>query len=110
MRATAVVISASLWQEPLTTVIIEALSNGRPVIGTALGGTPYLIGDAGWVVEPTATAMAEALPKAAREAAALAPLARTRYEQTFTPEIVIAQLINIYRQTAAGSLPAGPPS
>ncbi len=101
MRAAAVVISASMWQEPLTTVIIEALSNGRPVIGTALGGTPYLIGDAGWVVEPTAAAMAEALPRASAEAPTLAPKARQRYEQTFTPEIVIAQLIAIYEQTAS---------
>ena len=44
MRATAVVISPSIWHDVLPTVIIEALANGRPVLGTALGGIPYLIG------------------------------------------------------------------
>ena len=49
-------IAASTWHDVLPTVIIEALAAGRPVLGTALGGIPYLVGAddpagaAGWVV------------------------------------------------------------
>ncbi|MGW3893974.1 glycosyltransferase [Micromonospora profundi] len=44
VEASAVVIAASMWHDVLPTVIIEALSSGRPVLGTALGGIPYLVG------------------------------------------------------------------
>src|SRR5215468_5152081 len=35
MRDAAVVIAASTWDDVLPTVVIEALANGRPVLGTA---------------------------------------------------------------------------
>ena len=38
------VVAASIWHDVLPTVIIEALASGRPVLGTALGGIPYLVG------------------------------------------------------------------
>ncbi len=109
MRETAVVISPSTWYEPLTTVIIEALAAGRPVLGTALGGTPYLIGigtpePAGWVVPAEVGALSEALPSARTGAAALAPAARNRYLTTFTPDIVLGELIAIYEKTIAGGV------
>ena len=44
LEASAVVIAASTWHDVLPTVIIEALASGRPVLGTALGGIPYLVG------------------------------------------------------------------
>jgi glycosyltransferase involved in cell wall biosynthesis len=106
MRDTAVVITPSTWHEVLSTVIIEALSMGRPVLGTALGGTPWLVGagtaePCGWVVEPTVDALAAALPTARDGAAAPAAAARRRYETTFTPDVVLKELVAIYEQTAA---------
>ncbi|HEX8629559.1 MAG TPA: glycosyltransferase, partial [Catenuloplanes sp.] len=74
MAASAVVVVASTWHDVLPTVGLEALAAGRPVLGTDLGGIPYLIGAeepataAGWVVAPEAAALAAALP-AAREQA-----------------------------------------
>ncbi|GAB3151674.1 glycosyltransferase family 4 protein [Micromonospora sonneratiae] len=97
-----VVIAASTWHDVLPTVVIEALSSGRPVLGTALGGIPYLVGmddpagAAGWVVPADPAAMAAALPVARAGAAALAPLARSRYERTFHPNVVTQQLLDIY--------------
>ncbi|MER7267351.1 glycosyltransferase family 4 protein [Micromonospora carbonacea] len=44
IEASAVIIAASTWHDVLPTVIIEALASGRPVLGTALGGIPYLVG------------------------------------------------------------------
>lgn len=44
LRATAVVLVTPTWHDVLPTVVIEALAAGRPVLGTALGGIPYLVG------------------------------------------------------------------
>ncbi|MFD0972759.1 glycosyltransferase family 4 protein, partial [Plantactinospora endophytica] len=60
LRATAVVLAVPTWHDVLPTVVIEALAAGRPVLGTALGGIPYLVGAddpagaAGWLVRPDA--------------------------------------------------------
>jgi glycosyltransferase involved in cell wall biosynthesis len=96
MRQSALVTVPSAWFEPLSTVIIEALANGRPVLGTSLGGSPYLIDSAGWVVQPTADALTAALPIAVKEAAALSPVARSRYLGNFHPDVVTRRLIDIY--------------
>ncbi|NUR73961.1 MAG: glycosyltransferase family 4 protein [Hamadaea sp.] len=104
MRAAALVTVPSTWFEPLSTVIIEALANGRPVLGTAMGGSPFLIDSAGWVVAPNADALAEALPLAVKEAASLAAVARERYLSTFHPDVVTSRLIEIY-SSVVGSRP-----
>jgi glycosyltransferase involved in cell wall biosynthesis len=103
LRATAVVVAASTWHDVLPTVVIEALAAGRPVLGTALGGIPYLLGvddpagAAGWVVPADAVALAAALPVARDGSGALAPLARARYERMFHPDVVTQQLLDVYR-------------
>ncbi|HEY8534527.1 MAG TPA: glycosyltransferase family 4 protein [Micromonospora sp.] len=102
LRATAVVVVASTWHDVLPTVVIEALAHGRPVLGTALGGIPYVIGvddpagAAGWAVPPEVDAFAAALPVARDHAAALSGPARARYERLFHPDVVTKQLIAIY--------------
>jgi len=99
LRASAALIVPSLWHDVLPTVILEALANARPVLGTSLGGIPYLVGDAGWVVPPTEAGLAEALPRARASAASLAGTARSRYESTFHPDVVTEQLLTAYRST-----------
>lgn len=107
LRDSAVVIAASTWHDVLPTVVIEALAAGRPVLGTALGGIPYLIGmddpatAAGWVVPPEPAAMAAALPVAASGAEALAGAARSRYVRTFHPDTVTKRLLDIYATLAS---------
>ncbi|MEH1012741.1 glycosyltransferase [Micromonospora sp. CPCC 206060] len=102
LDASSVVLATSTWHDVLPTVIIEALASGRPVLGTALGGIPYLVGvddpagPAGWVVPAEPAALAAALPTARSGAAALAGAARARYERTFHPDVVTRQLIAIY--------------
>ncbi|WDZ85912.1 glycosyltransferase family 4 protein [Micromonospora cathayae] len=102
MAASAVVIAASLWHDVLPTVVIEAMASGRPVLGTDLGGIPYLVGmddpagPVGWVVPADPAAMAAALPTAAAGAAALSAPARLRYERTFHPDVVTKRLIDVY--------------
>jgi glycosyltransferase involved in cell wall biosynthesis len=100
VAATAVVLAPSLWLDVLPTVILEALAAGRPVLGTALGGIPSLIGPAGWVVEPTVEAFAAALPRARAEAPRLAPVARDRYLTNYRPDVVTAALLSLYASLA----------
>lgn len=98
-RAAAVVVACSTWDDVLPTVVIEALAAGRPVLGTALGGIPYLVGDAGWTVPASVDALAAALPVARDGAAELAAPARARYLDTFTPEQVTKRLLDVYATT-----------
>ncbi|MGR6322730.1 glycosyltransferase [Micromonospora soli] len=58
IEASSVVLATSTWHDVLPTVIIEALASGRPVLGTALGGIPYLVG-ADTPREPAGTGPAE---------------------------------------------------
>lgn len=100
IHQSAVVVAVPTWHDVLPTVVIEALAAGRPVLGTELGGIPYLVGEgaAGWLVPPDADALASALPTARAEAATLAAAARSRYEKTFHPDVVTRQLLDVYRR------------
>ncbi|MFF5082021.1 glycosyltransferase family 4 protein [Actinoplanes sp. NPDC000266] len=102
-RASAVVIATPTWNDVLPTVILEALSAGRPVLGTEVGGIPYLVGDTGWVVPPEPEAIAAALPLARDEAPARAKAARERYLNHFHPNVLTARLLEIYAGLSANS-------
>jgi glycosyltransferase involved in cell wall biosynthesis len=111
MRAAAVFLAPSIWHDVLPTVIIEALANGRPVLGTDLGGIPYLVDaasatPAGWVVPATVDAFAAALPVARDQAASLIGAARQRYLSTFHPDVVLTRLLEVYAAVAKTTPPA----
>jgi glycosyltransferase involved in cell wall biosynthesis len=103
-REAAVVVAVPTWDDVLPTVILEAMAAARPVVGTAVGGIPYLLGEgppAGWLVPPDAGALAAALPVARSEAAAVAPAARDRYLRAFHPDVLTRRLIEIYTDLTA---------
>lgn len=51
--------------EPLGIAVMEAMAAGTPVVATAVGGIPEVVGDAGLLVEPgNDTALADALVRA----------------------------------------------
>ena len=104
VRSCAVVVVPSRWPEVLPTIALEALAAGRPVLGTAVGGIPDAIGDAGWVVPPTVDALSAALPRALAEAPSLVATARDRYLAHYHPTVVTAQLLAAY-----ASLPSPSP-
>ncbi|MBU2663476.1 glycosyltransferase family 4 protein [Actinoplanes bogorensis] len=100
----AVVVAVPTWNDVLPTVILEAMSSGRPVLGTDVGGIPYLVGDdAGWVVPPQPEALAAALPIARDQAVARASSARARYLSRFHPRVLTPRLIEIYTSLTANS-------
>jgi glycosyltransferase involved in cell wall biosynthesis len=59
------------------------------------------------LVEPDPSALAAALPTAAKEAPALYALARARYESTFHPDVVTKQLLAVYEGLTARAANAG---
>jgi glycosyltransferase involved in cell wall biosynthesis len=107
LRDCALLVVPSVWHDVLPTVILEALAHGRGVVGTALGGIPYLIGAAGQAVPPEPGALAAALPAALSDAVRLGELGRERWRTTFHPDVVLAQLLDVYRSTAGGARGAG---
>jgi glycosyltransferase involved in cell wall biosynthesis len=111
ITAAACVVVPSTWHDVLPTIVLEALAAGRPVLGTTMGGIPYLVGAddpagtddsagaaAGWVVEPRTDAFAAGLKLAYAGAAGLAAVARRRYEQSFAPAVLVPRLIDIYAE------------
>lgn len=49
-----VIVAPSLWYEPLPRSVVDALSFGKPVVGSNRGGTPEAMGTPprGWVYDP----------------------------------------------------------
>jgi glycosyltransferase involved in cell wall biosynthesis len=108
IAAAACVVVPSICHDVLPTIVLEALAAGRPVLGTNLGGIPYLVGAggaagsdgaAGWVVEPRADAFAAGLKLAYAGAAGRAAAARLRYAECFAPPVLTQRLIEIYART-----------
>ncbi len=98
MRASAVTVVPSVWDEVCPMVAVESLANARPLLASDRGGLPYLVGDdGGWLAAPNVDALATALATAAagtgpeRSAAA-----RRRYDTMFAPEVIIGQLLAVY--------------
>ncbi|WP_305787315.1 glycosyltransferase family 4 protein [Symbioplanes lichenis] len=107
--AASVVVAVPTWDDVLPTVILEAMAAGRPVLGTDVGGIPYLLGvgeaaePAGWAVPPDPTSLAAALPIARAGAALKASAARERYLGAFHPDVVTRRLLGIYSELTANS-------
>ena len=102
MRGSAALVTPSTWDEVCPMVVVEALANARPVLATAMGGLPYLVGDSGgWTVPPEAGALAAILPRVVAEAAGLAATARQRYEELFSTKVTTAALLAVYEELIA---------
>jgi glycosyltransferase involved in cell wall biosynthesis len=81
--------------------IVEAMSQGIPVIGTAVGGIPDMLGrDAGLLVPlGDARALADAMLRLAGDPslrASMGRAGRARYEATYSPEAVLPILLETY--------------
>jgi glycosyltransferase involved in cell wall biosynthesis len=99
-RATAIVFP-SLWPEPLSRVLLEALALGAPVAAMDTGGTREIIADgqSGLVVEG-APALSEAVGRLAGDDALrrrLAEGARARAE-AFSPAALVPRYEAVYRR------------
>jgi glycosyltransferase involved in cell wall biosynthesis len=96
LSTAAVAVVPSRWDEICPMIVLEALSHGCPVLATASGGLPYLVGDGGWIVDAGVSAFSAGLILAAREASTRTATARARYVDTFAPEPTVAALLAAY--------------
>jgi glycosyltransferase involved in cell wall biosynthesis len=105
--AADVVVVPSTWPEPLSRVLLEAMALGRPVVATAVGGTPEAVehGVTGLLVarqdpEALAKAVVELLLDPARRRR-MGEAAAQRARELFDEERLVAALLQAY-EAAAG--------
>jgi glycosyltransferase involved in cell wall biosynthesis len=112
-RADAVVLPS--LTEGSSNAVAEAMAAGRPVVATAVGGTPELLEGRGILVPPAdAAALAEGLQQVLgdRDAAvALGQTAREWATANLAADVMVDRYVALYRQLLEGrptALPASP--
>jgi glycosyltransferase involved in cell wall biosynthesis len=104
MCRSTVLVSPSVWPEPLSRVLLESMSRGLPIVATAVGGTTEALdADTAEIVPAgSAEALATAVLRLLREPErrrALAQSALKRYKTLFTAEQIVPQMLHVYRST-----------
>jgi glycosyltransferase involved in cell wall biosynthesis len=104
--AADVVVAPSIWPEPLSRVLVEAMHFGRPVVATFTGGSPEAVEDGvtGLLVRKNdAGALADAIITLLRDPdrrQRMGAAARARLAAVFSEDKVVASLLDAY--AAAG--------
>lgn len=93
-------------------VIIEAMAHGKPIIATAVGGVPDLVTDDVGILVPRddIKALAAAMVRLSEDSELRQRMgvgARKKYEQLFTPEVVLPVLVDFYERVIARGAPTG---
>lgn len=105
-RAADLVVVPSVWPEPLSRVLLEAMQLGRPVVATKVGGTPEAVEDGvtGLLVPPgNARALSEAIAALLKDDARRATMgeaARARAARSFSEDRIVAALLEAYAAAA----------
>jgi glycosyltransferase involved in cell wall biosynthesis len=106
-RAADVIVVPSVWPEPLSRVLLEAMRIGRPVVATAVGGTPDAVehGVTGLLVprqdpEALAKAVIELLLDPERRER-MGRAAAERAASTFSEHRLVDALLDAYREAAS---------
>lgn len=107
MRSIDVFVLPSLT-EGTPNAIIEAMAHGKPIVATAVGGIPDVVcEEVGILVPPNdPTALGAAMSKLAADAELrrrMGLAARKKYEQLFTPRVVLPLLTDFYEHVMNGN-------
>lgn len=104
-REVDIVAVPSLWEEPGSLVIEEALAAGRPVIASPYGGSPEAIeaGKTGWIVEPRPAELKALISRLALAPNEIRRMQSQLIEKTShrTMQDVTSSYIDLYRQVLA---------
>ncbi|HEY7411192.1 MAG TPA: glycosyltransferase family 4 protein, partial [Vicinamibacteria bacterium] len=98
-RAT-VLVFPSLWPEPLSRVLLEALALGTPAAAMDTGGTREILGDEAGLIATDAAGLGDATGRLARDEGLrrrLVEAARARAE-AFSPERLVPRYEAVYRR------------
>jgi glycosyltransferase involved in cell wall biosynthesis len=105
--AADVVVVPSVVPDSLSRVILEAMTAGRPVVGTQVGGTPELVVDGvtGLLVKPNdPPGLARAIERLLLDEPlrlTLGGKARRHVEERFDPDRSVDRLLALYREVGA---------
>jgi glycosyltransferase involved in cell wall biosynthesis len=105
--AADVVAVPSIIPDSLSRVILEAMTAGRPVVGTQVGGTPELVEDGvtGLLVKPhDPVGLARALERLLLDGPLrlrLGEQARRHIEGRFRADLSVDRLLALYREVSA---------
>lgn len=108
-RAADLVVSPSVWPEPLSRVLLEAGRFGLPCVATRVGGTAEAVidGETGVLVpRSNPTAMAEAISRLLTNdelRQRMGDAARRHVLTTFTPERTLQQITSAYEHAIANT-------
>jgi len=106
LAALDLVVSSSQW-EGMPNVIMEAMAAGKPVVATAVGGTPELVipGETGLLVPPqdpeAMAAAALVMLENPSRAVEMGQAGRRRIEKFFSIEKMVQDTENIYQRLLA---------
>ncbi len=104
MSALDMVAVPSVWNEPCSAVVQQAMALCKPVIGTRAGGTPEMVldGETGLLVPPgDAGALADAIAALAGDAFGrrrMGALGRERVEAQFSLRVMTDKLETLYQR------------
>jgi glycosyltransferase involved in cell wall biosynthesis len=105
--AADLVVVPSVWPEPLSRVLLEAMQLGRPVVATRVGGTPEAVADGvtGLLVErDDAAGLARAIVELLRDPerrAKMGAAARDRAREVFREDRIVEALLDAYDAASA---------
>ena len=112
IAALDIVAVPSIWHEPCSAVVQQAMALGKPVIGTRMGGNPEMIadGETGFLVPASdPEALAAALSRLATDPMIrqrLGEAGRERVEALFTLNHMTDQVESLYYAELTGVSPA----
>src|SRR2546422_1553164 len=106
MRGIDVFVLPSLT-EGTPNAIIEAMAHAKPIVATAVGGIPDVVSDEEGILVPPndAKALGAAIIRLAADAELrqrMGLAARKKYEQLFTPRVVLPLLTDFYERVIEG--------
>jgi len=109
INAADLIVVPSVWQEPQGRVLLEAMSLGKPVVATRVGGIPETVEDgvSGLLVErKNSNALARAIicllqdPELSRR---MGQEGRRILEEKFRTPLILEKLLSIYQGAQRGS-------